>query len=298
MAIGANDAAERSAGVDVGTDRLELAVDGEHGGPTRRFADTPVGVAAVVGDPRRTAPRPVAVEATGAYPHPLLQALGGAAVPVAVVDPARVTAFRRTRLGRNKTDRPDALLPARFAAVHAPELRAYAPPPAAQQELRRLLVDRDAVSKWRTVLRNQQEVSQWTGAEAVGDWLGEDLDRAEARLRAIDAAIGDVLKRRPEAEVLRAVKGPVRWWSPPCWPTRRSRSGGGRRRPPRAPGSTPRSPPPAGPSAAASAAAAPAACAGTATAAPRRPACGIRTCASSTSGWSAAAMPSRRPSWR
>jgi transposase len=206
MAIGTDDAVERYAGVDVGKDWLELAVDGGRGAPTRRFANTPTGVGALVRALQRAAPRLVAVEATGAYLHPLLQALGGAAVPVAVVNPAQVNAFRQTRLGRNKTDRQDALLLARFAAVHAPELRAYAPP-AAQQELRRLLVYRDAVSKWRTVLRNQQEVSQWTGAEAVGGWLAEDLAATEARLRTIDAAIQRVLARLPEAAVLRAVKG-------------------------------------------------------------------------------------------
>ena len=94
-------------------------------------------------------------------------ALVAAALPVAVLNPVLIKAFRRRRLGRNKTDRQDALLLARFAGLHAPELERDTPPPAEQQELRQELAYRDAVSTWRTVLLNQWEANAWAGAPAA-----------------------------------------------------------------------------------------------------------------------------------
>jgi transposase len=119
--------------------------------------------------------------ATGAYHLPLVRVLAAAQIPVAVVNPARVKAFRQRRLERNKTDRQDARRLARFAGLHAQELAPYAPPPAEQAELRQLLAYREAVSRWRTVLLNQQEANEWAGAPATAGWVAQDLAQAEAR---------------------------------------------------------------------------------------------------------------------
>jgi transposase len=147
------------------------------------------------------------VEATGASQLPLVRALAAAQIPIAVVNPARVKAFRQRRLERNTTDRQDARLLARFAGRHAPELAPSTPPPAEPGELRQLLAYRDAVSRWRIVLLNQQEANAWAGAPATAGWVAQDLAQAEARLRAIDDAIERVLARLPEAGVLRTIKG-------------------------------------------------------------------------------------------
>jgi transposase len=200
----------RYAGIDVSKDHLEVAVcggDGTPAGAPRRLPNTAAGLQALREALERASPRLVAVEATGAYHLPLVRALAAAQIPVAVVNPARVKAFRQRRLERNKTDRQDARLLARFAGLHAPELVPYAPPPAEQEELRQLLAYRDAVSRWRTVLLNQQEANGWAGAPATAGWVAQDLAQTEARLRTLDDAIQAVLARLPEAAVLRTLKG-------------------------------------------------------------------------------------------
>ena len=157
-------------GIDVSKDPVELALGGEGGefaGSARRFPNTPAGLQALLEALRRGLPQRVALEATGAYHQPLVRALAAAALPVAVLNPAQVNAFRQRPLGRNKTDRQDALLLARFAGLHAPELERDTPPPAEQQELRQELAYRDAVSTWRTVLLNQWEANAWAGAPAA-----------------------------------------------------------------------------------------------------------------------------------
>jgi transposase len=129
----------RYAGIDVSKDHLEVAVcagDGTPAAAPRRLPNTTAGLLALREALERAAPRLVAVEATGAYHLPLVRALAGARIPVAVVNPARVKAFRQRRLERNKTDRQDARLLARFAGLHASELVLYTPPPAEQEELR------------------------------------------------------------------------------------------------------------------------------------------------------------------
>ena len=200
----------RYAGIDVSKDHLEVAVcggDGALAGAPYRLPNTTAGLQALREALERAAPRLVAVEATGAYHLPLVRALAAAQLPVAVVNPARVKAFRQRRLERNKTDRQDARLLARFAGLHAPELVPYTPPPAEQEELRHLLAYRDAVSRWRTVLLNQREANQWAGAPTAAGFVAQDLAQVEARLRALDDEIQSVLGRLPEARVLRTLKG-------------------------------------------------------------------------------------------
>jgi transposase len=198
------------AGVDVSKDHLELAVctgDGAPASAPRRLPNTAAGLEALRAALAQAAPRLVAVEATGAYHLPLVRALAAAQIPVAVVNPARVKAFRQRRLERNKTDRQDARLLARFAGLHASELASYTPPPAEQEELRQLLAYREAVSRWRTVLLNQREANHWAGAQVAAGWVAQDLAQVEARLRAVDAEIERVLARLPEARALRTLKG-------------------------------------------------------------------------------------------
>ena len=54
-------------------------------------------------------------EATGPYSEAVAIALSDAGWAVSVVNPARVTGFAQSELSRNKTDRADAKLLAKFA---------------------------------------------------------------------------------------------------------------------------------------------------------------------------------------
>jgi transposase len=204
-------------GIDVSKAHLDLAsVTHAPGGPPapaagrpRRLPNTTAGIAEVGRQVQAWQPTLVVLEATGAYHVAVLQALAAVAVPVALANPAQVKAFRQVTLGRNKTDRLDAVLLARFAASQGASLRHYAAPPAVQQELRELLGYREQLVKQRTALRNTREAHAHAGVSAtVADWATADLAQLDARVREVDAAVRQVLGTLPQAQVLRqAVKG-------------------------------------------------------------------------------------------
>lgn len=196
-------------GVDVSKDALDLARLDE---PTARanvwrVANTADAIAVLVAELRAAAPTLIAVEATGAYHLPLVGALAAAALPVALVNPAQVAAFRTVQLGRNKTDRADAILIAHLALSQGERLHRYVAPPPAQQVLRQLVVYREGLVKERTRLIGQFEAATWAQASATVGFIREDLERIRTRLRQVDAEIETTLADLPEAAILLAMTG-------------------------------------------------------------------------------------------
>jgi transposase len=109
---------DRFIGIDVSAAQLDLAATPTASDLPPRVANTAEAIAALVTTLSTVAPTLVVCEATGNYHRPLLAALLAADLPIAVVNPAQIAAFRQTGLGRQKTDRADAQLLARFAALH------------------------------------------------------------------------------------------------------------------------------------------------------------------------------------
>jgi transposase len=203
-------------GIDVSKAHLDLAMvasaperPGTKPAGARRLPNTATGIAELVRQVQSWQATLVVLEATGAYHVAVLQALAAADVPVALANPAQVKAFRQVTLGRNKTDRLDAQLLARFAASQGATLRQYTAPPPAQQELRELLAYREQLVKQRTALRNTREAHTHAGVQAtVADWVTADLAHLDARVREVDATVRRVLATFPQAQALhRAVKG-------------------------------------------------------------------------------------------
>jgi transposase len=86
------------------------------------------------------APRLIAVEATGGYETVVAAAIGGAGLPLAVVNPAQVRHYAQALGKRAKTDPIDAEVIARFAEATRPEPRAM--PDEATQALAELVTRR------------------------------------------------------------------------------------------------------------------------------------------------------------
>jgi len=147
------------------------------------------------------------LEATGTYHRPLLTALLAAGIATAVVNPAQVAAFRQTRLGREKTDRADARLLARFAAVHGDDLRRARPADPVQARLRDLVAYRDGQVAERTRLKNRLHANGFGGDDWVRTRLETDLAETEARVTEVEREIDRVLDEVPEAHVLQALPG-------------------------------------------------------------------------------------------
>ena len=194
-------------GLDVGLKYVDAAATAVAPALPRRVANTSAGIARLVAALTPLSPTLVVLEATGNYHRPLLGALLMAALPVAVVNPAQLAAFRQSRLGRHKTDRADAQLLARFAELHQAELRLAAADEPERARLRALVGYRDDLVARRTRLRNQQHAAQWAGEPSVVAWLHADLNELGQRLAEVERAIKALLATLPETAALLAQTG-------------------------------------------------------------------------------------------
>jgi transposase len=108
-------------GIDVSKDRLDVHVhpSGEAFGVARNAE----GLEALNARLLPLGPLAVAVEATGGYESVVAASLGGAGLPVIVLNPAQVRAFANALGKRAKTDPIDAEVIARFVEATKPEIR-------------------------------------------------------------------------------------------------------------------------------------------------------------------------------
>jgi transposase len=202
----------RTVGIDVSKATLDLALLDSGDGPARvehtRLPNRVDDVTAAVAWIRARTPDLIVLEATGPYHAPLLATLATTELAVALVNPARIKAYRQSQGGRHKTDRADAALLACFARDPAADLRRYVAPPAALARLRALVTYRDGLLTRRTEVSNQRAAAQWQHDEpAVLAWLDADLAELAERLRAVDRELTASLAALPEAPVLLAMPG-------------------------------------------------------------------------------------------
>jgi len=93
------------------------------------------------------------LEATGPYGDALARSLHGRGHTVSVVNPARVKAFAQAQMARAKTDKADAILIARFCALHRPE--AWTPPAPEAAELQALVRRLESLTEMRQMEHNR-----------------------------------------------------------------------------------------------------------------------------------------------
>lgn len=140
-----------------------------------------------------TEPIHAAMEATGRYWYDVAHALFQAGHQVSVVNPARIKAFGRTLLLRNKTDAQDAWLIAHFCQLHRPD--PWTPPETGQQRLKELFRRRDALLKMRQQERNRLKSGHTDG------WVQANLQQHIAflsdQITTIDQEIHQHLKHHP-----------------------------------------------------------------------------------------------------
>jgi transposase len=108
-------------GIDVSKDRLDVHV--EPSGESFAVARDGEGLAGLIEHLQPLAPRLIAIEATGGFEIVVAAAIGGAGLPLAVVNPAQVRHYAQALGKRAKTDTIDAAVIARFAEATKPEVR-------------------------------------------------------------------------------------------------------------------------------------------------------------------------------
>lgn len=132
------------------------------------------------------------MEATHRYGFALAGFLCQQDLRVSIVNPARVKAFASSELRRNKTDRLDAALIARFCAEKTP--RVWTPPTPQQREFQALF------RRWENLkLLRSQELTRSEG-ETIAPVLGslkEVIAYLDQRIKAIESALDALLTTQP-----------------------------------------------------------------------------------------------------
>jgi len=148
----------------------------------------------------------VAVEATGGFETVVAASLGGAGLPVIVVNPAQVRAFAQALGKRAKTDPIDAAVIARFVEATKPQIR---PLP---DEATRLLAD--LVARRRQVIQmlvSERQHERQLPSRHLKKSAARVIKVLEKELSQLDTDIGDSVRGsaiwREKEELLRSVPG-------------------------------------------------------------------------------------------
>jgi transposase len=203
-------------GIDVSKDRLDVHV--RPGGEAFAVARDGEGLAALVERLKTLTPHLVAVEATGGFEITVAAAIGGAGLPLAVVNPAQVRHYAQALGRRAKTDKGDAEVIARFAEATRPEPRPL--PDEATQALGELITRRRQIIAMmvaerqratrlpKRLKRSCERVVRMLEKELAA--LDQDIDttvrgspawRAKEDLLASVPSIGDITARSLIAEL-------------------------------------------------------------------------------------------------
>ncbi len=145
--------------------------------------------------PDPTIPLHACMEATGNWALELADFLHAQEVRVSIVNPARIKAYGDSELARNKTDKLDAALIARFCRAHLPP--AWVPAAAHLRELRELVRRCDALKSTRVQELNRQKSGFALPAVARSivahlEWLNEQIEAVMDEVRHLIAADPDL----------------------------------------------------------------------------------------------------------
>lgn len=151
----------------------------------------------------------VVLEATGGYERELSATLGGAGLPVAVVNPRQVRDFAKATGQLAKTDQLDAHVLADFAARVRPETRPLAS--EEQESLRELLTRQQQLIQM--IQAERSRLLQATGKSRHGlrKRIKKHISFLELELKLLDSDMDDMLKRSPiwreQDDLLQSVPG-------------------------------------------------------------------------------------------
>lgn len=131
------------------------------------------------------------MEATGNWGLDLAEVQHVTGIRISIVNPLRVKAYGQSELSRNKTDKLDAALIARFCRAHAPA--AWTPPASHIRELRELVRRIDSLKAARVQEINRQKSGMASSAVANSfaghlKWLDQEIAAIMAAVQAVVAA--------------------------------------------------------------------------------------------------------------
>lgn len=187
------DTIARTAGIDICKDRLDVHLLPE--GIDRQFANDAKGLRDLMRWLAPYAPERIVYEATGAYHRRLECILGPAGLPLVKINAQHSRAFARATGRLAKTDRIDAAMLARFAAVMTPQLRPLKS--QALAALGELVAARRALVKQRTATLNRQKTLTIALLKRQAD---QRLKQIAAQIKALDAECRRRIADEPELQ--------------------------------------------------------------------------------------------------
>ncbi len=196
-------------GIDVAQADLVLAREGVS--ESRTYPNTDRGHRDLIKAIMTETPEPVLIvlEATGGYERSIVAALGGAGLPVVVVNPRQVRDFARATGQLAKTDRLDSQLLAQFGARIKPEVRPLAD--EAQEELRDFLVRQEQVLQMLGAEKNRLAQAQGKKRHALRKQIKSHISFLERDMKTLDSELDEMLRQsdlwREEDDLLQSVPG-------------------------------------------------------------------------------------------
>ena len=181
---------EMFVGIDVSKDRLDVHIRPK--GESFAVSRDGKGLEELVARLSALAPRVIAVEATGGFETVVAAALGGAGLPLAVVNPAQVRHFAQAVGKRAKTDPVDAAVIAHFAEAVRPEPRPL--PDDAQRLLAELVARRRQIIDMLVAERQRQRLA---ASRRVVKSLARHIGVLEKELAEIDNDIDTLVRGSP-----------------------------------------------------------------------------------------------------
>jgi transposase len=149
----------------------------------------------------------VCMEATGIYHEALATFLHERGVTVYVINPSRIAHFAKSELLRAKTDRTDAKLIARFAAVQT-DLRPWIPPTPSQRRVRALVMRLDDLLQMKVMEENRREVTTAPDVLASIEHVLSGIEEQIAQLRRmIDDHIDSDPDMKGDRRLLESIPG-------------------------------------------------------------------------------------------
>lgn len=196
-------------GIDVGKSRLDIALLAEGKIRSKVFDNTTPGHLALVEWLSKHGAQPqgahTCMEATSTYYEKLAECLCQHGYAVSVVNPLQIKAYGESLLRRQKTDRADAELIARYCEQHKPPQ--WQPPLPEVRQLQHLLARLEAIQGMRVQEQNRRHQAEGDTRESVE----RILNALNQELAELEKRINDHIDRHPHLrdrrELLRSIPG-------------------------------------------------------------------------------------------
>jgi transposase len=188
-------------GVDVSKKKLDCMLRDASSGKvkSKSVPNTPAGFIELLEFLSKNSPiQPhIIMEPTGTYHEAAALALADAGLVVSLVNPAQLRSFADGIGVKNKTDKEDSAVLARYGEVQKPA--PWQPPSPSARRLKALLARRDAVADDLQRECNRQEANDFSPApEAVRESITQSIAFLESELKRLEAMIKTHIDNDPD----------------------------------------------------------------------------------------------------